>query len=210
MSSELMQLLAVGPLDLSHGIYHPPAADTYLRWMQHCPPGRFLLLVVGGALLYLSAFSPLRAWLQRLAGVAPAAPANPGLNPGLNPGQNHGGGGGGAGGAANPNAGAGNAVAADGGQPGGGNANGRGGAADGGHIAPAGAPGGPAAAAAGGPARRGGVLRELQALLVGFFTSLLPGAGLTWSLFSKISVLYDGQPGSAEFAAVPLWPIFSL
>jgi hypothetical protein len=146
-----------------------------------------LLLVVGGALLYLSAFSPLRAWLQRLAGVAPAAPANPGQNPGQNPAAAAAGGGGGG---ANPNAGAGNAAAADGVQPGGGNANG--GVADGGHIAPAGAgaaAGGPAAGAAGGPARRGGVLRELQALLVGFFTSLLPGAVSLHGLCAVLQLL---------------------
>ena len=38
-----------------------PLFDT-----QHCPPGRFFALVIGAAVLYISASSPLRRWLQVL------------------------------------------------------------------------------------------------------------------------------------------------
>lgn len=113
--------------------------------MQHCPPGRFLLLALGGMLFYLAGLTPLRQYLQRLAGLAP--PPRPGAPPPHPP-------------AAGP--------------PGG--------------AAPAPGQGGPPAAgnplhgggnpARGGVARvrpAGGLLNELQAFVVGFFTSLLPG-----------------------------------
>jgi hypothetical protein len=80
-----------------------------LHAAQHCPPGRFLVLLVGGLVLYVAAQTPLVNYLQRLAGVGRQD------------------------------------VAAG---------------------APAPAPGGRGAA----------ILRELRALVVGFFTSLLPGA----------------------------------
>ncbi len=38
---------------------------------QHCPPGRFFSLLVGAALLYLTSYTPLRRWLQRMAGLHP-------------------------------------------------------------------------------------------------------------------------------------------
>ncbi len=146
---------------------------------QHCPPGRFLLLVGGGTLLYLSAFSPLRLWLQRMAGLAP-----PAAGPGGHNGPPHAAAGLNAAAAA-PGAAA---AAAAGGNPNGG---GGGGAADGGHIAPADggdAAGGGVAAAGGNAApRRGGVLRELQALLIGFFTSLLPGDSMMSTLVPELA-----------------------
>lgn len=82
--------------------------------MQHCPPGRFLLIMGGALLLYLAGFAPFRQALQRMLGVEVAQGGN----------------------------------AAPGGNPPAGNA-------------PRPAP--------------GGILHELHSLLVGFFTSLLPG-----------------------------------
>ena len=38
---------------------------------QHCPPGRFFSLLIGAALLYLTSYTPLRRWLQRMAGLHP-------------------------------------------------------------------------------------------------------------------------------------------
>jgi hypothetical protein len=44
---------------------------------QHCPPGRFFMLLGLGLLLYLTATEPVRRFLNRLAGVQRAAPAGP-------------------------------------------------------------------------------------------------------------------------------------
>ena len=38
--------------------------------MQHCPPGRFLMLMGGGALLYLTGLGPLQRALQRVVALA--------------------------------------------------------------------------------------------------------------------------------------------
>mmetsp|Transcript_18218 Transcript_18218/g.54803 ORF Transcript_18218/g.54803 Transcript_18218/m.54803 type:complete len:652 (+) Transcript_18218:3557-5512(+) len=131
---------AVVRINLNMRVILQVAVLLLLLW-QHCPPGRFFALVLGAAVLYISAFSPLRRWLQRITGMVPAqgaaAPGGAGI----------------AAGAGNGNGGAGAAPAAA--------------AAQGGGVA-----GAPAAAAV---PRRGGVLREIRALLIGFFTSLLPG-----------------------------------
>ena len=119
--------------------------------VQHCPPGRFLLLALGGMLFYLAGLTPLRQYLQRLAGLAPpprpgAAPPHPPAPPPA--------------GAHPPAAGPPGAGAAPQGGP------------QGGHP-PAG--GNPAAAGVARVRPAGGLLHELQAFVVGFFTSLLPG-----------------------------------
>ncbi|PRW44897.1 hypothetical protein C2E21_6177 [Chlorella sorokiniana] len=157
---------------------------------QHCPPGRFLMLVGAGLLLYLTATEPVRRFLNRLAGVqqpGAAAPRAAQQQPGQPPAQQQqqpaeGGAAGAAapGGADQPaNAAAAPAVAA--GQA----------AAGAGAAAPAAGEqegqarqqpvaqgqGQPPAQQAQPPEHphRGGLLRELQALVVGFFTSLIPG-----------------------------------
>lgn len=141
---------------------------------QHCPPGRFLILVGVGLLLYLTATEPVRRFLNRLAGVQPPAPA--GQPQPRGPPQQQGGEGGGEapaapaapdeqqGAAAPPAPAAGDAAAA-----------GRAPAA----AAPGAAEAARAAVPAGDPLAAqqggGGILREVQALVVGFFTSLIPG-----------------------------------
>lgn len=50
--------------------------------LQHCPPGRFLSLLVGAGVLYLSSYTPLRRWLERLAGLQPPAAAPAAAVPG--------------------------------------------------------------------------------------------------------------------------------
>ena len=42
--------------------------------MQHCPPGRFLMLLAVATLVYLTGLTPLRQMLQRLANVNLAQP----------------------------------------------------------------------------------------------------------------------------------------
>lgn len=42
--------------------------------MQHCPPGRFLMLLAVATLIYLTGLTPLRQMLQRLANVNLAQP----------------------------------------------------------------------------------------------------------------------------------------
>ena len=150
---------------------------------QHCPPGRFLMLVGAGLLLYLTATEPVRRFLNRLAGVqqpAPpvprAAPQPPAQPPPQQPPQQQ------------PEGAAGGPAAAGGAeQPQLVNAAAAPAAATG-----AGAAAAPAAGEQGGQAgqqpavqgqgqqqaqhpHRGGLLREIQALVVGFFTSLIPG-----------------------------------
>ena len=88
-------------------------------WVQHCPPGRFMLIMGVAMLLYLAGFAPFRQALQRAMGLDMPVPRRPGVAP-----------------------------PADGVQ-------------------------GNAQAAA--PQPPGGFLHEVQSLLVGFFTSLLPG-----------------------------------
>ncbi len=145
---------------------------------QHCPPGRFLMLVGAGLLLYLTATEPVRRFLNRLAGVQQPVPqAQRAAQPPQQP----------EGAAAGPAAPGGaeqpaNAAAAP--------------AAAAGQAAAGAAAGAPAAGEQEDQARqpaagqgqgqrqqaqqaqhphRGGLLRELQALVVGFFTSLIPG-----------------------------------
>lgn len=43
-------------------------------YLQHCPPGRFLMLMGIGALLYLTGLGPLQRALQRLVALALPAP----------------------------------------------------------------------------------------------------------------------------------------
>lgn len=149
---------------------------------QHCPPGRFLMLVGVGLLLYLTATEPVRRFLNRLAGVQPPAPAGPPQprgppqqqGQGQQQEQQQGGEGGGEAAAAGP---AGQQGAAARPAPAAGEAPAVGGAPA------AAAPGAAGAAGAAAPAGDqlavqqggGGLLRELQALVVGFFTSLIPG-----------------------------------
>ena len=131
------------------------------------------MIVIGGALLYLSAYSPLRRWLQRTAGVGGRAPA-PGAAAAAG---NAAAPGGAAAAGQDPNGGPGAAPGGGGGQ---GAAPGDvGGAAD-----AAAAQGGPAAAA---PPPRRGMVQELQALLIGFFTSLLPGCGQQANTIKKLA-----------------------
>ncbi|PSC70961.1 SCAN domain-containing 3-like isoform A [Micractinium conductrix] len=129
---------------------------------QHCPPGRFLMLLGVGLLLYLTATEPVRRFLNRLAGVqAPGAAARAAAAPAAQQQQGQQGGADGAPAAQPADQ---PAAAADGEAPAAG-------------AVPAGAAA-PGAAAAGGEqqaVRRGGLLREVQALVVGFFTSLIPG-----------------------------------
>ena len=147
------------------------------RVLQHCPPRRFFILVGLGLLLYLTATEPVRRLLNRLTGLhQPAAAAQPGdaqpaaaAPPPQQQRQQ-----GQAGGDAPPQAAAqpeavGGAAAA--------------GALQDGAAAPAAGAGAPPAggqppAQQGGqpPVQQGGgLLREVQALVVGFITSLLPG-----------------------------------
>ncbi|CAL8469004.1 g8545 [Coccomyxa elongata] len=114
---------------------------------QHCPPGRFLLFATVGLALYVMGPAPLRRAWQRLLAMLP---------PMHEPGQHDAGLGGAGAAAAVPAAANGNAPAAAAGAAG----------------AP---PAAPAAAAVAGPHRPRGLVQELQALVVGFFTSLLPG-----------------------------------
>ncbi|BDA42997.1 hypothetical protein COCOBI_04-0050 [Coccomyxa sp. Obi] len=114
---------------------------------QHCPPGRFLLFATVGLALYVMGPAPLRRAWQRLLAMLP---------PMHEPGQQDPGLGGAAAPAAAPAAANGNAPAAAAGAAG----------------AP---PAVPAAAGVAAPQRPRGLVQELQALVVGFFTSLLPG-----------------------------------
>jgi hypothetical protein len=126
---------------------------------QHCPPGRFFMLLGLGLLLYLTATEPVRRFLNRLVGVqraVPAGPPQPPQQPQQQQGQE-------AAGVAGEQPAA--AAAGDAAQP----------QPDG--AAPAAPPaGGVRALPAAGAEQRGGLLRELQALVLGFFTSLIPGA----------------------------------
>lgn len=45
-------------------------AKSCVGGMQHCPPGRFLMLMGGGALLYLTGLGPLQRALQRVVAMA--------------------------------------------------------------------------------------------------------------------------------------------
>lgn len=114
---------------------------VFLIIYQHCSPGRFLLLVIGGLLLYLTTLTPLRRLLHRLVGLP-----QPGMVPMPAAAQQQG---------------------PLGGRPGAGGAEGQ----QAGAAADAGAAGPQQAAVRQPP----GLLRELQALVMGFFTSLLPG-----------------------------------
>lgn len=135
---------------------------------QHCPPGRFAVVAVVGLTLYLTGLAPLRRLLRRLTGLIPALHLHQGGRPGVAdgpPGGPHPDGvpRGGPPGAAPPGAPGGppDIFGVDGGVPA------PGGAAPGRGAAPGGPPPNPA---------EGGFVRELQALVIGFFTSLLPGA----------------------------------
>lgn len=90
-------------------------AVVALVMYQHCPPGRFFMLMGGAALLYLTGLGPLQRALQRLVALAMPTPIRP----------------------------------PQGGQPG--------------------AEGQP------GAAPQWSLLGELQAVIVGFFSSLIPG-----------------------------------
>ena len=55
----------------------PPQSCKLIRcfvFPQHCPPGRFLMLMGAGALLYLTGMGPLQRALQRLIALALPAP----------------------------------------------------------------------------------------------------------------------------------------
>lgn len=141
---------------------------------QHCPPRRFILLLVVGAVLYLSTTPRVREFLQRVTGwnvgprVRPAAPPMPAQAPERGAHQN---------GAAAPAAANGGAPAREGAGPAPGvpNAGGADGGGAGGHAA---------------PLRRGGILNEIQAFVTGFITSLLPALDRD-----------PGVPGGAAFEA---------
>lgn len=166
-----LHTFAAWPLGLPRGLREAAHACALLR-AQHCPPGRFALVATVGLTLYLTGLAPLRRLLRRLASLVPALhmplqPGPPGAGdppvarpPNAPPGPPR-------------NAGAGGAAEAPapdvfGVGPGGG---------------PGGAPGAEDRAGAHGPAplqalAQRGLVHELQALLIGFFTSLLPGAPL--------------------------------
>ncbi len=60
------------------GLLYAHVNGFLLAILQHCPPGRFFSLLIGAAVLYLTSYTPLRRWLQRMAGLHPppvAAPA---------------------------------------------------------------------------------------------------------------------------------------
>lgn len=98
--------------------YTLATASNKVVYLQHCPPGRFLILMAVAALIYLTGLTPLRQMLQRLANVNQLQPGRP---------------------------------------------------------APAGAANQPAPAAA----QQWTFLAELQAVVVGFISSLIPGENVT-------------------------------
>ena len=169
----------------------PPHACALLR-AQHCPPGRFALVATVGLTLYLTGLAPLRRLLRRLASLVPALhmplqPGPPGAGdppvarpPNAPPGPPR-------------NAAAGGAAGAP--------------APDVFGVGPNGGAGGPPGAGdragAHGPAplqalAQRGLLHEVQALLIGFFTSLLPGAPRCTGICPERACLAALNRGSGE------------